>query len=472
MARVTPKQAEKLLLELRESNDRGAIHWFSPPEPDPEQWPPGAELAPEILRAFWRDVSLGDEVDIPGALRPQAALAAETSAAHGPPEEASGSFPGGWRLMDQLDGSAFAIDANEALWRLPGEKDRRAGRTPAQLTKKSGKPLGLVEWLRGRVAEALSLVPDRVAADAEELRVIAPIRRLPEAWLLADGLKSLVLGATRLRELPARLGELTELRQLVIDAPLEALPPELARATRLETLKLTNTRLEALPEWLGEFEELQVLEVQSGPLRELPEALCSSPRLRSLTLNQLALERLPDALGRCSALQELHLQRLPVSTLPSLADVPLTRVVLSSLELSAVPPLPTSLSQLELSELPLDEPALDRVLSPLERLQTLVLRGLKPELVRLPRLPALETLRLYACGLRDLPREVAQLSALRTLCLDQNPLTSLPDWVFELPNLERLYLYHTPFREEQIQSYRASHAALKIQWLAPLGDGA
>ena len=82
MARVTPKQAEKLLLELRESNDRGAIHWFSPPEPDPEQWPPGAELAPEILRAFWRDVSLGDEVDIPGALRPQAALAAETSAAH------------------------------------------------------------------------------------------------------------------------------------------------------------------------------------------------------------------------------------------------------------------------------------------------------------------------------------------------------------------------------------------------------
>ena len=68
---------------------------------------------------------------------------------------------------------------------------------------------------------------------------------------LPVSLKWLILTDNRLAELPHQLGELKEMRKLMLsNNRLGALPRSMAALTELELLRLANNRLRRLPEWL------------------------------------------------------------------------------------------------------------------------------------------------------------------------------------------------------------------------------
>ncbi|MCB9586477.1 MAG: leucine-rich repeat domain-containing protein [Polyangiaceae bacterium] len=468
MARLTPRQAALLKEKLRAVRERGEIYRFAPPESDPAQWPAGAQRAPEVLQGFWRDVSSGDFVDRPGSVRPLSVLASEMSAETGVPADESAAFPGGWAVFKLRDGAALVLSEDGAMWRTPSPKEQQAGRKALPLKKKSGKPMGFVEWLDGLLAEALTTVPTLVSQGNDEFRLNAPVQSLPDEWLSESSLTSLILNATQLSELPPRIGELSRLQQLIVDGPLESLPASLAQLSQLATVRLSNTRLTRLPDWFAGLEALELLEVHSSPVESVPSDLFALGRLRSVNLTKLALGSLPKQIEASPALEDLCLKSLPLEELPEdLSRLPLTKLVCSSLPAKRVPPLPSSLAELEISELPLADRSLARPLADMGALHTLVLRGLRPNVMRMPVLPALKTLRLYRCGLTELPAEVEKLETLVTLCLDENPLESLPDWVFSLPALQSIYLFNTHFPEEVIARYRENHPRVTVHWSAP-----
>ena len=153
--------------------------------------------------------------------------------------------------------------------------------------------------------------------------------------------------------LPARLGELSELRSLVINhrqtrGPLRALPESIARLTKLSKLTVINQALQVLPKGLGALTELESLTLHSPELDEVPEGVWTLPKLRTLSLSNCGLRSLPAVLQlpevRSLSLSYNQLTELPediAKRCPQLERLDLTRNAFRSLpaDVHAVPAL-------------------------------------------------------------------------------------------------------------------------------------
>lgn len=120
---------------------------------------------------------------------------------------------------------------------------------------------------------------------------------------------------------------------------------------------------------------------------------------------------------------------------------------LSSMGLKSLPRCVLSLSKLE--ELELDSNQITRLtgLRSLKQLKLLSLRGneiFTPGMVKeISALRSLRGLRIGHCGMTKVPESWQQLQLLEEIFLFGNPLTAIPDWLPELPNLKRLGLVDT-----------------------------
>ena len=131
------------------------------------------------------------------------------------------------------------------------------------------------------------------------------------------GSRELDLRGLGLMELPASVGELTQLQSLnVADNQLTALPEAIGRLTQLQELDVWANQLTALPELLGRLTQLPSLHVWGNQLTALPEALGRLTQLQSLNVAHNQLTALPEAIGQLIQLQELDISRNQLAALP------------------------------------------------------------------------------------------------------------------------------------------------------------
>lgn len=179
---------------------------------------------------------------------------------------------------------------------------------------------------------------------------------------------------------------------------LSTLPRSVEALTRLETLSLRSNQLTTLPLEVGALQSLRVLDLTSNPtLTEVPVGLSALGELKCLRFGHAQLTTLPDWFAQLASLEELDLSDNAFARFPRV-----------------------------LMRLPLKRLAFGR-------------QARRPSYVsRVCSLGTLEVLTLDDLGLRKLPARLGALSALVSLDVSRNPLTTLPDALFSLRGLERL----------------------------------
>ena len=119
-------------------------------------------------------------------------------------------------------------------------------------------------------------------------------------------------------ELPETLGQLTQLRSLVLsNNQLNGLPESLGQLTQLTELRISYNQLTRLPESLGQLTQLQELDLSKNQLTTLPESLGQLTQLQWLNLSGNQLITLPESLGQLTQLQTLDLSQSELTDLPS-----------------------------------------------------------------------------------------------------------------------------------------------------------
>jgi Leucine-rich repeat (LRR) protein len=184
----------------------------------------------------------------------------------------------------------------------------------------------------------------------------------------------------------------------------------------------TKLRVDALDEPLpASLERLYAAEIELG---SVPAWIGSLTRLRTLDLGHNVLSSLPDSMAGLSALEILYIHDNRLSELPAwIGSLPgLTYLNVAENGLRALPPV-----------------------SGLSRL--IELRAMHNRLTDVPELPpSLRELHLRGNECIAVPAAVRGLPELRVLDMRANRLSGrLPEWLAELPRLEKLDLRWNSF---------------------------
>jgi Leucine-rich repeat (LRR) protein len=224
---------------------------------------------------------------------------------------------------------------------------------------------------------------------------------------LKSGATELDLSNMKLTELPESIGQLILLLKLDIGGDswkddknqLTQLPDSVGQLTRLTELNLSSNQLTTLPESLGQLTQLTVLDLSNNQLTTLVESLGQLTQLTELDLSNNQLTTLPAWLGQFTQMQVLSL---------------------SSIHLKTFPPWLSQFRKLRILDL--------------SRNQHITL----PESFQSNSWQVLDTLSLMFNSLSTLPNWLGELPNLKNLYIGCNSFTNVPACIGNLKNLQRL----------------------------------
>jgi hypothetical protein len=105
------------------------------------------------------------------------------------------------------------------------------------------------------------------------------------------------LSETPLAELPAEIGNLSNLEELILsDTKITALPPEIGRLSALRKLDLSGSFISSLPLELFDLPHLEELNLRATGITALPAEISRLTRLTKLDLSYISLVELPEEL--------------------------------------------------------------------------------------------------------------------------------------------------------------------------------
>nr|POE57253.1 disease resistance protein tao1 [Quercus suber] len=272
------------------------------------------------------------------------------------------------------------------------------------------------------------------------------LKFLPESIGSMLALMTLNISNAKITELPESIGMLENLITLRLSncTQLYKLPASIGNLKSLQRLLMGETAVAELPESFGNLSSLMILEMPKKPYFELPRnSVPNSPVLPTSFSNLCSLKELnarawklcgkiPDDFKKLSSLEILNLGHSNFFSLPSsLMDLSkLKKLLLPNCEeLKSLPPLPSSLVEVNVA----DCPALERVsdLSNLESLEELNLTNCEMA-VDIPGLECLKSLRrLYMSGCKTcssvVKRRLSKVS-LRNMFSLSMPGSKIPNW--------------------------------------------
>ncbi|KAF5188188.1 Lrr repeats and ubiquitin-like domain-containing protein [Thalictrum thalictroides] len=178
-----------------------------------------------------------------------------------------------------------------------------------------------------------------IALSDSQLKVVPA-----EVWDCGSSVRLLDLGKNFIREVPAKLGDLTSLQKLLLHANcivdehfswegvtslkslrvlslnhnyLTAIPSSIGSLTSLRELHVANNKLRSLPVEIGELSQLQILEANNNRISTVPSCIGRCSSLIEIDLSSNLLVDLPETFGDLQNLQALHLRNNGLKSLPS-----------------------------------------------------------------------------------------------------------------------------------------------------------
>ncbi len=266
--------------------------------------------------------------------------------------------------------------------------------------------------------EAEKKIEEARRTGATELALVGMgLTELPESLCELTHLQKLHLNGNQLTASLESLGQLTQLQKLDLRRnQLSGLPESLGQLTQLETLDLSYNQLTSLPFEFSGLSKLRVLNLGRNEFGEIPEPIRAMKRLETLQVFDLKLNHLPDWLGELTYLEMLNAQSNDLDELPPSFEA-LTS--LKGLYLGG------GLGGNPLTSLPLCIRHMSRL-----RLLSANRCGLTAVPDWMGTLTKLDYVNLADNKLSELPFSLAQIEGLKTLNLDDNPLS---------PNLAAAY---------------------------------
>ncbi|MNI33560.1 Leucine Rich repeats (2 copies) [compost metagenome] len=121
----------------------------------------------------------------------------------------------------------------------------------------------------------------------------------------------LYLSGHRMTELPERIGELSELRELeIFEQDLYRLPEELFECSKLERLSIMTADLEGIPASIGKLKQLKTLSIQCAS-SDRP-----APGFKVKPKDEIGLNRIPPEIGELEQLEQLTIHYSAIRELP------------------------------------------------------------------------------------------------------------------------------------------------------------
>ena len=144
------------------------------------------------------------------------------------------------------------------------------------------------------------------------------IEYLPAAIGQLSELRELYLNENQLTSLPSTISHLSKLTHLnIVGNMIKALPAEFGELTALERLDADENLIENLPELFGDLSRLQVLEMSSNKLCSLPESFGKLKCLHTLNISSNKLEDLPASFGQLPQITSLDMSENFLKVLPT-----------------------------------------------------------------------------------------------------------------------------------------------------------
>jgi len=233
----------------------------------------------------------------------------------------------------------------------------------------------------------------------------------------------LILSSDTLEALPDSLCSLFSLTEIIIDCNnLNTLPDRIGDLKNLKTLQVKSGKLRALPDSIGNLDQLITLEIEGSPLSVLPDTIGNLSKLTELKLlNCSELVSLPGSIKNLRSLRSLYIRGSKMTSLPD-AVCNITSLINLCLQYTNISSLPASIGNLTnlvflgiynfFNETPYDHDGI------------LYFNQNKSTEKRSP----------FAV----LPIEVSKLASLRFLVISNTEVTSLPDYLGDLPALEKI----------------------------------
>ncbi|MCP4581865.1 MAG: TIR domain-containing protein [candidate division Zixibacteria bacterium] len=132
-----------------------------------------------------------------------------------------------------------------------------------------------------------------------------------------DKLTILDLSERRIKELPAEIGKLVNLKKLILSRNiLKTLPPEIGLLINLKEFYLSFNQLTILPPEFGSLRNLTKCNVESNELTSLPAEISRLKNLKYLYLSHNKLESLPPEIGQLSEASSIVINNNQLKSLP------------------------------------------------------------------------------------------------------------------------------------------------------------
>ncbi|MFX0065985.1 MAG: leucine-rich repeat domain-containing protein [Candidatus Hermodarchaeota archaeon] len=131
-------------------------------------------------------------------------------------------------------------------------------------------------------------------------------------------LRSLILSANDLENLPETIGQLQSLEYLELDFNcLQTLPDSIGQLHNLRILSVHSNNLQSLPNSIGQLHNLKRLYLNTNQLKSLPSDIGQLKSLEYLNLEENQLNSVPESIGMLQNLQTLNLRYNRLKSIPN-----------------------------------------------------------------------------------------------------------------------------------------------------------
>jgi len=312
----------------------------------------------------------------------------------------------------------------------------------------------LWEW-----ADENDVHKDKLPRDKEKLLNLTELdlydnqlTELPKEIVNLTNLTKLDLSYNNLQELPETIRYLTNLIELNLDTnPMEdELPKEIINLKKLKEINLCYTLISKIPRELFNLISLEKIYYNTFadmyPIKELPNGINNLINLKIFHFQSAGLKKLPKEIGNLINLAELDLRNNPNLILTQEQKEWIKELENNGCKVYIDDDLLEG-TDTSLSEIKVDDSWIDRLWKWADENEISDLeygKGYHREWRGFPRdkekLLKLKELNLTGNSLKELAKEIVNLTNLTTLSLSINHFTELPNEIINLTNLTELNL--------------------------------